>query len=384
MNPLFPDWYRPIHLSPTPELLERRWNAAIRLLPKGSPFNACRDLLRLFIGIRAQNEQGFIDTLKSSDPTFPGKDNELEVRVLGGAALANKLAESDGAAIFVGYALITAEAVDEQVVEQHRDVQKQAAALLRELGFSKRACETPSSVEAKLSAVKWTAPKQLSEVQFQTVPNHQQIANVDQNFNLIKEAFSGLATSLSTLAQQVEGVRKASGTAIKELGALVPDPRVSILEEESNMLWWLFSEWSRDLEEPLCDLEAGVAAIIAGKELADLTKILPGHPAVRGFLQRAIAASRKDHAGAQVSIADAIDKTPIEWRRLWVGQRDIAQLRGLVPVLEGIRLSIDGGDWFSVFRARYPSLCTDEMAVADLAQRTFREALLLRSDEKSG
>ena len=47
-------------------------------------------------------------------------------------------------------------------------------------------------------------------------------------------------------------------------------------QEESDILWWLFGEYSRDLEQHISELSLSASCIIVGKELADLILVFPG------------------------------------------------------------------------------------------------------------
>jgi len=70
--------------------------------------------------------------------------------------------------------------------------------------------------------------------------------------------------------------------------------RQRLLQEESNILWWVFGEYSRDLKQPMVALGLPTTCLIGAKELADLTTVLPGPLAASAFLDKMIrAATRK-------------------------------------------------------------------------------------------
>ena len=63
---------------------------------------------------------------------------------------------------------------------------------------------------------------------------------------------------------------------------------LTIVSEETNMLWWLISEYSRDRGASWMTVGPFATPIIAGKELADLTRVIPGPVAAAAFLDRII------------------------------------------------------------------------------------------------
>src|SRR5437762_3321177 len=58
--------------------------------------------------------------------------------------------------------------------------------------------------------------------------------------------------------------------------------------EESNVLWWVFGESSRDRGRRWSEYSVGQTAVMAGKELADLTRMPPGPPASGALLDKVI------------------------------------------------------------------------------------------------
>jgi len=66
------------------------------------------------------------------------------------------------------------------------------------------------------------------------------------------------------------------------------------------MLWWLVSEYSRDRNQSWKKVGLSATSIIAGKELADLTRIIPGPVAAAAFLDRIVRLS--DSAKSQIPL----------------------------------------------------------------------------------
>lgn len=156
---------------------------------------------------------------------------------------------------------------------------------------------------------------------------------------------------------------------------------LTIVGEETNMLWWLISEYSHDRKESWKLVGFPATSIIAGKELADLTKIIPGPVAATAFLDRIIRFSDSTKSTNPVDIKHTVEKTPREWREQSVLNPLQAGLEDLVPVNNAIRLSLtvaEGDEWSSVFEKGTAMPSNSKMLPAALAYQVFLERLLAR------
>jgi hypothetical protein len=149
--------------------------------------------------------------------------------------------------------------------------------------------------------------------------------------------------------------------------------------EESDVLWWLFAEQSRDLRTPLIELKAS-APLIAAKEMADLTRTLPGPYAARAFLDKAVR-------GAQlkvptVSLAEAVGACPAEWRQGAAGRPDIDPVEDLCPTCFALRKAVEAEGkktWHQVFHTVTGLEATHKMDAVDLAQQAYEEWLAVKA-----
>ena len=156
--------------------------------------------------------------------------------------------------------------------------------------------------------------------------------------------------------------------------------QLPVVTEEANMLWWVFGETSRDLDKRWDKMSIEEVCLVSAKELADLTKVIPGPVAARAFLDRAIRSGR-DSVKLSVSIADVVNKTPKEWRESNYKQPLPNELKGVVPICEAVRYSIDAGDgdgWRSIFKASTRIAASSKPAPNKLAYQIFLEHLTVR------
>lgn len=129
-----------------------------------------------------------------------------------------------------------------------------------------------------------------------------------------------------------------------EDGTLVEIKRLqrdlAVIGEESNMLWWVFGESSRDTNKRWSDCTVAQTALMAGKELADLTRIAPGPAAAAALLDRVVKYA-KPKPSAHVVVKDAIAELPGDWRQSFAKHHCPAALMNLCPVAHGIKMSVD-------------------------------------------
>lgn len=155
---------------------------------------------------------------------------------------------------------------------------------------------------------------------------------------------------------------------------------MAIVSEESNMLWWLVSEYSRDRNEPWKKVGALATPIVAGKELADLTRVVPGPVAAAAFLDRIIRFSDSSKSTKPISLKEAAESTTRSWRE--TNQFEAGPgVEDLAPVNKALKLSLtvsDGDDWSPVFQ-RGTALEIDSKLLPNvLAYQVFLERLLGR------
>ena len=154
-----------------------------------------------------------------------------------------------------------------------------------------------------------------------------------------------------------------------------------IVAEETNMLWWLFSETSRDLEQRLSELPLAATCLVTGKELADLTRTIPGPLAARAFLDKAIRSGRKK-LPASVSVSDVVNQAPKAWRTEHYATPLPNELSGILPLNQAVRLSLQAPDdnaWGPMFETATGISSAGRCAPNGCAYQTFIEHLTARS-----
>jgi hypothetical protein len=184
------------------------------------------------------------------------------------------------------------------------------------------------------------------------------------------EALTAVGTPYSDLAEEFRKLQLA----------------FPLVDEETNMLWWLMGETSRDLDKSWNELEVGAVCSIGAAELADLTKVLPGPIAARAFLDRAVRFDRKK-VPASISIAEVVSDTPKEWREKRHNTPVANELTGLLPIHQAMTLSLqanDDGAWRSVFANSTNIPTTAKGSPDSVAYQIYLEHLTARSFAEMG
>ena len=83
--------------------------------------------------------------------------------------------------------------------------------------------------------------------------------------------------------------------------------------EETDILWWLTGACSNDMNQPFAHMDAGVSAIIAGKELADHVVQRPGPLSVANILNRVIEKCETPKVAR--TLDPLVTEIPMDWKR---------------------------------------------------------------------
>jgi hypothetical protein len=156
---------------------------------------------------------------------------------------------------------------------------------------------------------------------------------------------------------------------------------LAVVAEEANILWWLISEHSRDLKQPWSKEKASAMCLIAGKELADLTRVIPGPLAALAFLDRVVKSGRTKRPSA-CSVVYAVNEAPLAWRGKVLKVDYPSELEALLPIRYAIKLSLSSPDrnvWPPLFEKASGISSDAAKELYILAYQMYLEALLCRA-----
>ena len=138
-------------------------------------------------------------------------------------------------------------------------------------------------------------------------------------------AITAIASGMSTLVNNQSEMKKA----------------IEVYHEDSNILAWLFGNWSNDLDIALTkQIEQKDVALILAKELADLVVVLPGPYPIKSFLNKMLDLCKSEtNTYSLVEIVDAVDN---EMKHVIVGKYNcISETPESTPILFSIKNAIE-------------------------------------------
>lgn len=180
----------------------------------------------------------------------------------------------------------------------------------------------------------------------------------------------------------------AYGDSIESLEASSSNlsERIRNVEDESNILWWVFNEYCYELAAPIGDLERDRALLPLTFELASLVRSSIPPPRYGELLKRALSRS-KGKQEANLTVKTAIDATPQKWRvKIAERTRTLRHVQ-MFPIFAAIRESSNSGkgrNWsekfYSIIRGNISSTgmidLEESMPVEEITSQFFIESVL--------
>jgi hypothetical protein len=328
----FSDWYRAAGMEPPAEL-PKRWAAIEAYTPDSHGIVA---LARLFYGLGKPDEAvvtAFQTVLQNADSSFQISNNDRELSVLAGAELVDLLQREDsGHADLAALSLVCAAGANLRPAPPVKAIPEHAARYLNGRTLSRSAITDNDEIE------------------------------VDD------ELLTALAAGAAPHPELAKRLRRMQR-------------QIDLVREESNMLWWLFAEHSRDEQKRWSKIPFPAVPLMAAKELSDLTYVIPGPVATRAFLDRVIQGA-KSKPPTSLSITDAINNLSVEWRGGYTNEGCPVEIESLLPITLGMKLSLtapDNDEWFPALTRGTQLSSTSKIAPDALAHQTFLEAMLCRA-----
>ncbi len=355
MHQDFADWHRVVSIVPQADELQKRWQA-VEAFSKETTARDVTELVRLFYGLPPRDSQflaKFRSAFKAADDAFRMKDNDAELRVLAGATLVNHFRYGqDGWSAAAALALVCT------------GCQGLRAAPIREI---------VRLAEDKLASESVGLRGAMRETPVPTMDLSAELKALRGAF--AHNAVTNLTEPLMNVIQGVyDGVQRLNAWAAEA------EKQQALRFEESQVLWWLFGGHSRDPAAAFSELTSPSACIIGAKDLADLTRRIPGPFAAESFLACVIALAHPKLNG-NVSIADAISACPTDYIGRLLAGVDVTSLGDICPVHQGARTYLEANGkkpWLTIFATAEGFKASVKLAPTDLAVQTYRERLLFR------
>jgi len=363
MHKYFAEWYRAAGLQPKAEDLEKRWQGVENFAKEIKVQNAI-ELVRLFYA-RPPQGSDFVDTysttFQSADTTFHMRENGLELQVLAGATIAH-------------------------IIEKTRTNVADALALAMLCGYCQGLRQNVLNGEIVGYARTYLAEK---SIRVRESDGNFSVSAPDVDMDELLDALTSAATgnSLTVIKEPIRPPFEQLAGAISELATSINNVgekfthEINIRREESDILWWVFGEHSRDLDTIISELQMPFAALVAGKELADLVRVVPGPIAASAFLDKMLRFVDPDLSKA-ISIKDAINAAPREWRRRLIEETAARGIDDIYPVHLAMQKSLEfekATEWLTPFDKIGDLKSKRAVAPLDLATQMYHERMLMRA-----
>jgi hypothetical protein len=191
-----------------------------------------------------------------------------------------------------------------------------------------------------------------------------------------KNEWPALTAALEKIRAEAQNATKAAASqAAKAIKAL--EKQLRYMREETQMLWWLFGEYSRTLNRNFGAFPPGQAAIIAGIDLGDLTIVSKLSPvAAPAMLERVLRLARKEKT-QQKSLAAAIDGiAPADLKALKTFGK--GQPPRIFPIMTAIEKAKENGprSWHGAFENATSLEAKTGFEPLELATQVYYEHLL--------
>ncbi len=368
MHKYFAEWYRAAGLQPKAEDLEKRWQGLESFAKKIKVQNAL-ELVRLYYA-RPSQDSNFVDKYSASfqavDPTFPMRENGLELRVLAAATIAHivektrtNVTDAVALAMLCGYCQgLRQNVLNGEIIAYARTYLAEEAVRMRESDGNFTVPEPDVDLEELLDTLT-------------TAATGNNLTNLKEP---IRPPFEQLAGAISKLAASVNKMGEKLTQEIRSR------------REESNILWWAFGEYSRDLDMRMVELQLPFATLVVGKELADLVNVVPGPIAAPAFLDKMLRFV-DPVLSKSTSIRDAVNAAPREWRGRLIEEAAARGVEDICSVHLAVQKSLEfekSTEWIAPFDRVSDLKSKGAIAALDLATQVYHERMLMRAVNIAG
>ncbi len=358
MDPEFPEWYQDVDLTPGGEILAKRWEGVEKFSASLCPAGVA-DAVRSLYGLPPKDAEfaaGFRAVFHAADQGFVARGNEREIQVLAGAVLANAMAKRFPLADVAALMVRTADAQGLRQTTAPRFALDRANRYLRERSSALRQPEQLAPLELPKGFTSDTAP-------------------------LLGDAAPDAAAVAKAAKAIAHAVQSVATSTAKSLELLAQTHR--LCREETEILWWAFGGYSRDLEQPFATLPLGARVLIAPKELIDLIAVMPGPVSSIALLDRLIFGPSGNGRNEMVTIRRAVEEAPGKWLESWAKDLPgLASCSDLCPAALAAQRASEGGgaeSWVGVVERVTHVAPTAQTTPLRLALQAFDEHRLLRS-----
>ena len=185
-----------------------------------------------------------------------------------------------------------------------------------------------------------------------------------------------LVDALGKIRGEAHSLTKSSGTQTSAaLGEL--NRQMRIMREESQILWWLYGEHSRNLQRGFVTMEPQQAALVGALDLATLTNVSTLGPiAAPAILERVIALAKKTRGQVSRPLSATMESlSPEDLNRFDVPTTVPTRLAPITTAIDLVR-TLGPGAWHARFTTLTGLEASLNIEPLVLSEQLYREHLL--------
>lgn len=331
MHKHFTHWLHGVNVHLTDEVAKSRWGAVEALVDwTTEPQKALRLAASAIApaSVSEQWRQEILAVLGSGDASFSTIDNNAEMQVLAASAIVQLFAD-EGPAADTAALCVTTGTFGNREPEATLGSASLAHDYLSRRSVSIRPHEEILRTSALTPAQKGAGTKLSNQVD-EALGQGDPLA-----------AATALKDVVLNLAQRLEDVAEADVTAHNQLAH-----RLAALSEENNILWWVISGYSRELDTLRGQASPHELVLSSAYELASLVTHDVSPTASSEYL-RHVLSSTEGEALSQLTVAEAVEAATSGWPDSATAATPDEGPDHLFPILAGLRLTKEtpAGGW---------------------------------------
>ncbi len=359
----FPNWYLEVNSEPTNELIEARLDGIEELVVKLSSKDL-PSLVLLAFGIKNQQDEyvtSFSKFFQEHDKAFRVSNNVAEHSVLAASALVRLFEDPEYSDLALQGSLSVSciSLLGRRESPANPWLFDYASTYLRstsgQLRHRDEGCSSLKTYE--------TFPKEKLE-ELKAADNWKDsVSLIFDHLNATLRVVNSQASSVSQMLLELERFQL-------------------LLEEESDILWWLLGNASRDFDKPFSEIDPKFFCLLAGKELSDLTKLPPG-PVAAFDLLTAVLRLNADNLATSLTIQNSVNKASKDWVAEYSKTMPEFCVSPIFPLHTAVARSNESSKWGEAFEKVSGLSPTTKMSAKDLSFQFYRECLLAKTISSS-
>ncbi|MES2654585.1 MAG: GTPase-associated system all-helical protein GASH [Bacteroidota bacterium] len=356
-NDLFPDWYKSVDINLDEKVISNRKKAIRKVITKTN-IDFWLDVVKIHFGIKPKesNKQEFVNEFRIADVTFPILDNDNLIKCLASIALCFKLEkENSNLNNVISLAILNTNALGQFEPINHIPVNDFANQNLINI--------------PKDELIKEEDISRLDEIKNQLTLEEDEENGDEEESEDDTDEDSTIQLSNEEQVEIITTVQSLARTNLKLL-------------EETNVLWWIFGEYTTVTNQHFKDAGSQKMALAASKELSDLIQVSIGIASAKQLLNKVLLISNEGKTNnKKCNVPEVIKAFDDEHKNKMLKDK-----KGLIseatPYLMALNKSIgfaEGENWVDPYkRSNYNGDIEKEFELLTLSYQFYREFIFLK------